>query len=140
LSFAEWTTGRFGQRDDLVDPAREHTMDQSTDANGSHFERESARQHLEIARTELGLLDAVAGTTVGGTPGVFNALVTRRLKTAMHELDETSRLLTSPEDAELPKRIGCPYCGNQIMAKATLCGFCWHKVDTAARTSLGTGT
>ena len=117
-------------------------MDQSTDATGSHFERESARQHLEIARTELGLLDAAAGTTVGGpsAPGVFNALVTRRLKAAMHELDETSRLLTSPGDAELPKRIGCPYCGNQIIAKATLCGFCWHKLDAAARTSIGRDT
>jgi hypothetical protein len=116
-------------------------MDQSTDATGSHFERESARQHLEIARTELGLLDAAAGTTVAaGTSGAFNALVTRRLNAAMHELDETSRLLTSPADAELPKRIGCPYCGNQIMAKATLCGFCWHKLDAAARTSIGATT
>jgi hypothetical protein len=133
-------TGRFGQRDDLVDPAREHTMDPSTDANGSHFERESARQHLEIARTELGLLDAAAGTTVdaGSAPGALKALVTRRLKTAMQELTETSRLLTSPADAELPKRIGCPYCGKQIMANATLCGFCWRRLDAAARTSIGT--
>jgi hypothetical protein len=133
-------TGRFGQRDDLVDAAREHTMDPSTDANGSQFERESARQHLEIARTELGLLDAAAGTTVGAglAPGAFNALVTRRLKAAMQELDETSRLLTSPSDADLPRRIGCPYCGKQVMANATLCGFCWHRLDVAARTSIGT--
>jgi hypothetical protein len=29
LPLAEWATGRFGQRDDLVDAAQEHTMDQS---------------------------------------------------------------------------------------------------------------
>jgi len=115
-------------------------MDPSTDASGSQFERESARRHLEIARAELGLLDVAAVTTVGAgvAPGAFNALVTRRLKTAMQELDETSRLLTSPADAELPKRIGCPFCGKQVMANATLCGFCWHRLDAAPRTSIGT--
>src|SRR5580692_6752670 len=114
-------------------------MDSATDANGAHFERESARRHLEIARTELGLLDAAAGTTVdaGFALGPLNALVTRRLRTAMQELAETSRLLTSPGEADLPKRIGCPYCGKQIMANATLCGFCWHQLDPAARTSIG---
>jgi hypothetical protein len=91
-------------------------MDRSTDETGAPFERQSARRHLELARAELRLLDAVI-------PG--------RLKTVMQELDEADRLLASSDDASAPKRMGCPFCGKQIMANATLCGFCWRKLDSA---------
>jgi hypothetical protein len=89
-------------------------MDRSTDETGTHFERQSARRHLEAARAELRLLDTAL-------PG--------RLQAAMRELDEADRLLTSTDDAAAPKRRGCPFCGKQIMANATLCGFCWRKLD-----------
>jgi hypothetical protein len=90
-------------------------MERSIDEIGAPFERQSARRHLEVARAELRLLEAAM-------PG--------RLKTVMLELDETDRLLTSIDDASAPKRRGCPFCGKQIMADATLCGFCWRKPDS----------
>jgi hypothetical protein len=121
--------------DELTDGSR------ASDAAAFNLERESARRQVEMARVELRLLDAAAIVEteaaampgVRGTPSILGAMVTRRIKTAMLALDETDRLLAAPADTAAPKRRACPFCARQVVANATLCGYCWRRLDTTGR-------
>ena len=120
--------------DQLTDGSR------ASDAAAFDLERESARRQVEMARVELRLLDAAVVETEGAkaqgvrdVPSALGAMITRRIKTAMLALDETDRLLTAPADPAAVKRRACPFCARQVVANATLCGYCWRRLDTTGR-------
>ena len=45
---------------------------------------------------------------------------------AMGALAEAQSVVTDPREAE---RVACRFCGYQVMSDATLCLFCWRKLD-----------
>src|SRR5947208_10811605 len=69
--------------------------------------------------------------TGGSVPKRAAALRHQTLGTADSDLavrpesDEETRYREAP-------RIGCPECGRQIMAAATMCGYCWARLSPVA--------
>ena len=91
------------------------------DRTGPDFDL--AKQSLQSA--EVALRALLAAATPGGA-----AVSADQLRGAgqnvVRALAEVDRALTG--DAA-PARIACPHCARKIMPAATLCGFCWHRLD-----------
>ncbi|HET6146645.1 MAG TPA: hypothetical protein VFH68_03880 [Polyangia bacterium] len=91
------------------------------DRTGPDFDL--AKQSLQGAEVALRRLLAAA-SPVGAS--VSADQIRGAGENVVRALAEVDKALTG--DAE-PARIACPSCARKVMPAATLCGFCWRRLD-----------
>jgi hypothetical protein len=91
-------------------------------------DRLAAEIHFAKARDSLRALAALLQPL---TPGATSNAVRAAITSAAGALDGAAAAL----DAGAPDaaRTACPFCGNQVIRAATMCGSCWHKLDPSRK-------
>ena len=87
-------------------------------------ERGAVFRQLHAAQESLHRLDVLLAA---GDCNVGAALVRGRAAAARTQVDEAVRLLAQGGEPPDASRVACSFCGQLIVAAATLCGFCWRK-------------
>jgi hypothetical protein len=90
------------------------------------IDRLAAELYFAKARESLRALGALLQPQ---TPDGPSGVVRRALATAVGALDGAAHALDA--NAADAARVACPFCGNRVIREATLCGFCWRKLDPA---------
>ena len=92
-------------------------------------ELDAAKRSLHAAEAALRQLDST--NAPGSAPASADSL-RAATRGALSALADVGRALSSGDGPEA-LRIGCPFCGRMVMPAATLCGFCWRKLDPKPR-------
>jgi hypothetical protein len=82
-----------------------------------------ARQSLQGAGAAMRQLLAAASP---GSTTVSADQVRGAAESAVRALTEVDRALSTDDSIG---RIACRFCGRQVMSAATMCGFCWRRLD-----------